>query len=98
MTVSKSEARRLAKSAIEMDAHVLRGILEIGPEGATINGTDVLAWLARYAGSDLILVAAPVGGEGWGNDEVKACRRCGRDYTGDGCLYCAEVRARLRGT
>ncbi len=97
MTISKSEARRLAKSAAEMDARVLRGVLKIGPHGAKVDDTDVLEWLARYAGSEMLLIAAPVQKRSYFEDELKSCTTCGRDYKGDTCPHCAEVRARLRG-
>jgi hypothetical protein len=95
LTVSKSEARRLAKDGLEMGAHVLRGILKVGPDGVTVNETDITAWLSRHAGSELILIAVPVGKLTEG--EIKSCRRCGRDYEGETCAHCAEARARLRG-
>jgi hypothetical protein len=96
MTLSKSEARRLAKNAAELDANVLRGLLEIGPDGATVNGTNILEWLAQYADGELILVAAPVGNDRFIESDIKSCHTCGRDYQGERCPYCAEARARLR--
>ena len=96
MTISKSDARRLAKEATEIGAHVLRGVLTIGPEGTKIGETDVLEWLAQYADRELVLVATSVG-EIFIESEVKICYTCGRDYRGDTCPYCAEARARLRG-
>ena len=95
MTVSKSEARRLAKDGLEMGAHVLRGILKVGPDGVTVNETNIAEWLSRHAGSELILIAVPVGKITEG--EIKSCRQCGRDYEGEACPHCAEARARLRG-
>lgn len=98
MTLSKSEARRLAKNAAEMDARILRGVLTIGPDGAKVEETDVLEWLAQHVDSELVLIAAPVASSILAENEVKSCPTCGRDYTGDACLHCKEVRARLRGT
>ena len=95
LTVSKSEARRLAKDGLEMGAHVLRGVLKVGPDGITVNDTNITEWLSRHADSELILIAVPVGRAI--EDEIKSCRRCGRDYEGESCPYCAEARARLRG-
>jgi hypothetical protein len=95
VTVSKSEARRLAKDGLEMGAHVLRGVLKVGPDGVTVNETNIAEWLSRHAGSELILIAVPVDRVTEG--EIKSCRRCGRDYEGEACLHCAEARARLRG-
>ena len=97
MSLSKSEARRLAKNAAEMDANVLRGVLEFGSGGGvTINGTSLLEWLAQYADTELILVAAPVASDRFIESEIKSCHTCGRDYKGERCPYCAEARARLR--
>ena len=96
MTLSKSEARRLAKSAAEMDASILRGRLEFGPNGATVNGTLLKEWLAQYEDIEVILVAAPVGSNRFIESEIKSCYTCGRDYKGERCPYCAEARARLR--
>lgn len=96
MTLSKNEARRLAKNAVELDARILRGVLKIDPEGAKLNDINIVEWLARHAGTELMLIAAPVE-NGLFEDEIKSCRTCGRDYQGDRCAYCAEARARLRG-
>ncbi|MBN1995296.1 MAG: hypothetical protein JW953_21580 [Anaerolineae bacterium] len=96
MPVSKSDARRLTKEATEIGAHVLRGVLTVGPEGAKIGETDILAWLTQYAHEELMLIVAPIG-KIFIESEVKICYTCGRDYTGDNCPHCAEARARLRG-
>jgi hypothetical protein len=96
VAVSKSEARRLAKDGLEMGAHVLRGVLRMGPAGVTVNEIDITEWLARHADSELILIAVPIGKTA-ADYEIKSCRRCGRDYEGDTCPHCAEARARLRG-
>jgi hypothetical protein len=96
MAISKSDARRLAKEAMEIGAHVLRGVLTIDPEGAKVGETNVLDWLAQYADNELVLIATPVG-KVFIESKVKICYTCGRDYMGDACPYCAEARARLRG-
>lgn len=96
MAISKSEARQLAKNGLEMGALVLRGVLTIGPDGATIDRTSISEWLDQHVNSELILIAAPVGKIAL-ESEVKSCYTCGRDYVGDACPHCAEVRARLRG-
>jgi hypothetical protein len=96
MAISKSDARKLAINVSEMGAQVLRGVLTVGPEGAKINGVNVLDWLVQHTGSEVMLIATPVGGNA-SADEEKTCSRCGRDYKGDACPYCAEARARLRG-
>jgi hypothetical protein len=97
MAISKSDARRLTKDATEMGAHVLRGALKVGPEGVKIGETNVLEWLAQYANSELVLIATKVG-TSFIESDLKICYTCGRDYRGDTCPYCAEARARLRGT
>jgi glyoxylate carboligase len=97
MPISKNQARQLAKTSMEMGARVLRGSLTVAENGVvSINHTELVAWLAEFAGSEVILVASPVG---WGviDEEVKSCYTCGRDYTGDACPHCAQVRSRLRG-
>jgi hypothetical protein len=96
MGISKSEARRLGLSAVELGAQVLRGVVTIGPDGAKIDGTDISAWLAEHAEAELVLIAAPVD-QLAGENETKICFTCGREYQGNNCPHCAEVRARLRG-
>lgn len=96
MSISKSNARRLAMNSIEMGAHVLRGLLTVGPDGMMIDGTDIDEWLALHANQELILIVAQVGPVEV-SDQVKTCYTCGRDYKGDTCPRCAEARARLRG-
>lgn len=96
MAISKSDARKLAINVSEMGAQVLRGVLTVGPEGAKINEVSVLDWLSQHAGSEVMLIATPVGSK-VSSGEEKACSRCGRDYKGETCPYCAEARARLRG-
>ncbi len=96
MEISKSEARQLGMSAMEMGARVLRGVVTIGSDGTRVDGTNVSEWLAQHANSELMLIAAPVGKSVFEN-ELKSCYTCGRDYKGETCPYCAEARARLRG-
>lgn len=96
MAISRSDARQLAKQCAEMGARVLRGTLSVGPEGVTVDATDLAQWLAEYDGSEFIVVAAPIG-RGYIESDVKTCYTCGRDYKGDKCPHCAEARARLRG-
>ena len=95
MAISKSEARKLAKDGLEMGANVIRGVVTIGPDGVKVDDRDIAEWLARYADSELILIAAPVGKIAI-ESAVKTCYTCGRDYTGDTCPHCAEARARSR--
>ena len=96
MAISKSEARKLAKNGLEIGAQVLRGIVNVGPDGVTIDGRDISDWLAQYADAELVLIAAPIE-QIFVEDELKTCFTCGRDYTGHKCPFCAEARARLRG-
>jgi hypothetical protein len=96
VAISKSDARRLAKDGVEMGAHVLRGILTIGPDGAKIDKRNILEWLAQHADMELILIAAPIN-RVTAESQTKTCFTCGRDYQGDACPYCTEARARLRG-
>jgi hypothetical protein len=96
VSVSKSDARRLAKDGAEMGAYVLRGKLTFGPDGVKVGDRDILDWLAQHADSELILVAAPIGPIPL-EKQLKTCLTCGRDYEGEACPYCSEVRARLRG-
>lgn len=95
MSISKSNARRLAKNGLELGARVLRGVLVEGPDGLEIDKKKVAEWLAQHADSELILIAAPID-RGNFDGQVRSCYTCGRDYKGDECSYCAEVRARLR--
>ena len=96
MDISKSVARKLAKNGLEVGAQVFRGVVKVEPDGITIDGKDISAWLAQYDNSELLLIAAPVFSL---DDEavVKTCYTCGRDYVGEACPACAEARARLRG-
>lgn len=96
MAISKSEARKLAKNGMELGAQVVRGVLTAGPEGLTVDGKDITAWLAQHAGSEVILIAAPVEKIAI-ESQIKTCYTCGRDYKGDSCPHCATARARLRG-
>jgi hypothetical protein len=96
MTVSKSDARRLTKDATEVGAHVLRGVLRISSQSATVGDTNLWEWLQQFKGSEFMLVglrveASPI------ESDLKICYTCGRDYRGDTCPYCSEARARLRG-
>lgn len=96
MAISKDEARRLAINVTEMGGQILRGTLTIGPAGAAVNQVDLLEWLAERANTEIMLMAVPIAGAN-SNGELKTCPRCGRDYRGDTCPHCAEIRARLRG-
>ena len=94
--VSKSDAQELASRAIDMGAGALRGVLHRGEtEKWIVGNTDVDAWLGRYEGFELILLAVPI--EERGTPETKTCRTCGREYEGDACPHCQTARKRLRG-
>ncbi len=94
--ISKSGAQELAGQAIDMGAGALRGVLHRGEaEEWIVGSTEVNAWLRKYEGFELILLAVPIG-EG-GAPRVKTCRTCGREYEGDVCPHCQTARKRLRG-
>jgi len=97
MTIPKPSVQELATRANELGAGVLRGPLQRLDEerGWAIGNIHLRDWLARYEGRDLILIAAVIGeGE---EPAKKACRTCGREYSGSECPYCREARERLRG-
>ena len=97
MSISRSDARQLAKNGMEMGARVLRGTLSVGADGTvTIGETDLTQWLAQHNEREIVFVAASIGRSNV-DKEQKTCNRCGRDYVGDRCPFCAEARARLRG-
>jgi hypothetical protein len=97
MTIPKSDVQQLAIRAYEMGATVLRGSLQRLDEerGWAIGNVHLRDWLARYAGRDLILIAAVIGEEQ--EAPAQTCRTCGREYSGSECPYCREARQRLRG-
>jgi hypothetical protein len=94
--VSKSDAQELARQAIDMGAGAVRGFLHRGEaEEWIVGSTDVNAWLGRYEGLGLILLAVPL--EEQRTPRIKTCRTCGREYEGDECPHCQTARRRLRG-
>jgi hypothetical protein len=96
MAVSKTNALRLASSAMDMGAVALRGPLSQEEDGKfTVGDRDLSEWLSRYAGQEMIVILVPVDTSDRG--QIRQCGVCGRDYQGAECPYCAEVRARLRG-
>jgi hypothetical protein len=96
MSVSKTNALRLATSAMDMGAVALRGPLsQEGDDKFTVGDRDLSEWLSRYAGQEIIVILAPV--DMSDRDQIRQCGVCGRDYQGSECPHCAEVRARLRG-
>jgi hypothetical protein len=94
--ISKSDARKLASQAMDMGAGAVRGFLHRGEaEKWIVGSTDVNAWLRKYEGSELILLAVPIREQGTAG--MKTCRTCGREYEGETCPHCQTARKRLRG-
>lgn len=96
MTISKAAALKLASDSMRDGALAIRGRLERDENGRPILGDrDILEWLGRHEGSQIILVLAQI--EANAGDEMQVCNVCGRDYVGSECPHCARVRKRLRG-
>jgi hypothetical protein len=96
MSVRKASVLELATYAYELDAGVLRGLLEQGQDGSwTIDGTPIEEWLVAYKGKSVVLIAASL--EDDRPMKTNVCRTCGRDYQGMECSHCRRVRRRLRG-
>lgn len=95
-STSKANALRLAGLAAETGADTLRGTLRQDEEGRWIVGfTEVGPWLARHAGSEVVLVIAGI--EAVQSAYSRTCRTCGAQYTTPTCPQCEKVRDRLRG-
>lgn len=92
--VQKSNAQRLASMALDMGATALRGQLTRENGRWKVGDTFLDAWLEKYGGEPLIVIAVPLEPEA---EPTKTCRVCGRDYAGEECPYCREARRRLRG-
>jgi hypothetical protein len=96
MSVRKASVLELATAAYELEAGVLRGTLELNPEGNwLIDGVDIHEWLTQYKGHQVALILASM-------DEdrplrAKVCRTCGAEYFGAQCPDCRRARQRLRG-
>lgn len=96
MALSKAAALRLAANAMDMGAIALRGPLSLDENGEFMIGDrNVSEWLGRYTGQEVVVIMAPL--DTSPHDQIRTCGVCGRDYTGDECPHCTEVRARLRG-
>jgi hypothetical protein len=94
--IPKASALRLASSAHELGAEVLRGILEQNESGHwTIGHIEIEAWLSRYAGREMVLAMASID-QDTPTGYTRTCRTCGREYEGRTCPHCEEVRLRLR--
>ncbi len=93
----KASIRELSTAARELDAGVAEGELHRDPETGQwlVGDTRLDAWLERYAGEKVVLIALSL------DDErplpTKVCRTCGADYRGAYCPRCRQARIRLRG-
>jgi hypothetical protein len=96
VSISRIDARELAKKGAEMGGRVLRGTLTVTDAHISIDQVNLIDWLAEHNETEVLLIAAPVGRSST-EQKVKSCLTCGRDYSGERCPYCAEARARLRG-
>ena len=95
-SVPKASALRLASTAHELGAEVLRGTLEQNEAGHwTIGHIDIEAWLSRHAGQETVLAVVSID-QGTPTSYTRTCRTCGREYEGRTCPHCEEVRLRLR--
>jgi hypothetical protein len=96
MSMRKASVLELATYAYELEAGVLRGVLEKNAEGSwTIDGRVIEEWLSEFKGQSLVLIAASLEDER--PMKSKVCRTCGREYEGLECPHCRRVRRRLRG-
>jgi hypothetical protein len=96
MSIRKATVLELATYAYELEAGVLRGVLEKDENGAwTIDGTAIDEWLASYQGQSMVVIAASL--EDDRPMRNNTCRTCGREYVGVTCPHCRRVRRRLRG-
>lgn len=96
MSIRKASVLELATYAYELEAGVLRGVLEKNQDGSwSINGTVIDEWLATYRGQSMVMIAASLEDER--PMKAKICRTCGREYEGIECPHCSRVRRRLRG-
>lgn len=87
---------KLATAAHEMDLQVVSGVLTQAENGRwQIGEQDVLTWLARHAGEELVLVLGSLADER--PLEARVCRTCGREFMDLECPHCRANRLRLRG-
>ena len=97
MSVRKASVLELATAAYDLQAGVTRGRLTRSPDGGwTVGGLDIAAWLAKYDGQEIVLIAASL--DDSREVEPRTCPRCGREYVGAYCPHCREARIRLRGS
>jgi hypothetical protein len=96
MSIRKASVLELATYAYELEAGVLRGILEQDQDGSwTIDGIAIEEWLRSYRGQSVVLIAASLEDDRPINSKV--CHTCGREYRGIECPHCRRARKRLRG-
>lgn len=95
-TVRRAAILKLASAAYEMKLDVMNGILTQQEDGRWhIGSHDLLAWLQRHEGEEVVLVLGNLDDER--PVEIRTCGTCGRDYTDVECPYCRANRLRLRG-
>lgn len=86
---------KLASAAYEMNLGVLNGVLHQEKGRWQIGSHDLLDWLARHEGEELVIILGRL------QDEhplaTRTCGTCGRDYSDLECPYCRANRIRLRG-
>ncbi len=97
MSVSQKDVYRVLADASKMGAEVLGGQLSMRSGSFVINQTDVNKLLESLSGQNVFLIVGSVEVDAPEN-ELRTCLTCGRDYVGQECPRCANVRARLRGT
>lgn len=96
MSIRKASVLELATHAYELDAGVLRGVLEKDQDGSwTIDGIALETWLSSYRDQSVVLIAASL--EDDRPMKNKVCRTCGREFKGVECPHCHRARRRLRG-
>jgi hypothetical protein len=96
MSIRKASVLELATHAYELEAGVLRGVLERNQEGSwTIDGVAIEEWLIPFKSKEIVFIAASL--EDDRPMKTKVCRTCGREYEGVECAHCRQVRRRLRG-
>lgn len=93
----KASIRDLACGAYELGSSVVEGRLRRDPDSGEwlVGGKSLDAWLARYDGEEVLLIATSL------DDDrpmpMKVCRTCGTEFRGIECPRCREIRIRLRG-
>jgi hypothetical protein len=95
MDISRTDALNLSTTAYEMGADILRGLLErsSATSGWVIGDSSLDEWLEAHKGQELIVILASVGST---SASKRICGTCGREYYGNQCPHCREVRQRLR--